>query len=99
MIIERIPLKKFCAVSAAVLALWFGGMAALALIIEPRAVVAFGRAPALYDAVAAADAELLGAGRGFVTARAQTPGLARRLYAGGAWFVWPVIGAGCGRRG
>ena len=99
MIIERVPLKEFCAASAAVLALWFGGMAALALIIEPRAVVAFGRTPALYDAVAAAGADFLGAGRGFVTARAEAPGLVRRLYAGGAWFVWPVIGAGCGRRG
>ena len=97
MIIERAfaaPLR----IGAAALAVWFLGMAALALVVEPGAVVAFGRAPQLYGAVVQADAELLGAGNGFVTARAEAPGLARRLYAGGAWFVWPVIGAGCGAR-
>lgn len=77
------------------LAAWFGGMAVLALAVDPPAVIAFGPERGLFAAVETADTALLSVGTGFVTARADRPGTVRRLYAGGAWFVWPVLKAGC----
>jgi hypothetical protein len=35
-------------------------------------------------------------GRGFIIARADAAGLPRRLYAGGAWLVWPALAPRCG---
>jgi hypothetical protein len=89
--------RRTIAGAIAALALWFGGMAALVLFIEPPAVIAVGPSAQLLAAAAGADASLLAVGRGFVTARADQAGLARRLYAGGAWFVWPALPASCGR--
>jgi hypothetical protein len=83
--------------AAAALFLWFGGMAALVLFVEPRALIAFGPSARLANAVVGADASVLAIGKGFVTARADRGGLARRLYAGGAWLVWPALPPSCGR--
>ena len=80
---------------SAALGIWFGGMAVLALLVEPAAVVAFGPRANLVAAVNAADAYVLSAGQGFVTAKADRAGLVARLYAGGAWFVWPSLEAMC----
>lgn len=80
---------------AVALAVWFGGMAGLALIADPAAVVAFGPEPNLFRAIAATDTSVLSVGTGFVAVRTDRPGTVRRLYANGAWFVWPVITAGC----
>lgn len=88
---RRLPLAGL----AVALAAWFGGMGALALALDPPAVIAFGPERGLLAAVAAADTALLSVGAGFVTARTDRPGTVRRLYAGGAWFVWPVLKAGC----
>jgi hypothetical protein len=87
--------RRLIAGLGAALALWFGGMAVLALLIEPSAVVAFGPRANLVAAVNAADAYVLSAGQGFVTAKADRAGLVSRLYAGGAWFVWPSLEAMC----
>jgi hypothetical protein len=65
------------------------------LLVEPSAVVAFGPRANLAAAVNSADAYMLSAGQGFVTAKADRAGLVARLYAGGAWFVWPSLGAMC----
>lgn len=77
-------------------ATWFAGMAAMAFVIKPDAVVAFGPSGRIIPAVVASDGALLDAGRFHVAARtgAATVG---SLYAAGAWFVWPLIGKGCGR--
>ena len=80
---------------SAALGIWFGGMAVLALLVEPSAVVAFGPKANLVAAVNAADAYVLSAGQGFVTAKADRAGLVARLYAGGAWFVWPSLEGTC----
>ncbi len=76
--------------------IWFAGMAALALVIKPSAVVVFGPTDRVIPAIVASDGALLDAGRFHVSAR---PGAATvgELYAAGAWFVWPVISKGCGR--
>lgn len=83
--------------AAAALFIWFGGMAALVFFVEPPALIAFGPSGRLIAAAASANASLVAIGRGFVAARSEQPGLARRLYANGAWFVWPALPPTCGR--
>jgi hypothetical protein len=70
-------------------------MALLALVVDPQAVVVFGPRQALIEAVDHAEASLVSIGFGFVVARSEHSGIARRLYAGGAWFVWPAIASTC----
>ena len=89
--------RRILAGAAAALVLWFGGMAALALFVEPTAVIAFGPSARLAGAIVGADASIVSIGRGFITASAGHAGLARRLYANGAWFVWPALPPNCGR--
>ncbi|WP_315834935.1 hypothetical protein [Bradyrhizobium prioriisuperbiae] len=85
---------------ALALVLWFGGMTLAALLIRPEAVVAFGSPSHLLQAAVDTDGQPLNAGRGFVTVRTGSADTVRRLYAEGAWLVWPVLGAGCrGRAG
>lgn len=78
------------------MSVWFGGMAVLALIVDPVAVIAFGPADRISQAVVGADASVITMGRGFIVARADAAGLPRRLYAGGAWLVWPALAPSCG---
>ena len=52
-----------------------------------------------YSAVVSADASVIAMGRGFIIARAESGGLPRRLYAGGAWIVWPALAPRCGFKG
>ena len=75
--------------------IWFVGMALLALVVDPQAVVVFGPQPTLLAAVDHADASLISMGRWFTVARSDHNGIARKLYAGGAWFVWPAIAGTC----
>jgi hypothetical protein len=77
------------------LSVWFLGMAVLALAVDPQAVVAFGPQRSLLAAVDHADASLISMGRWFTVARSERSGIARKLYAGGAWFVWPAIAGTC----
>jgi hypothetical protein len=88
---RRIACGALIALSA-----WFGGMAVLALIVDPVAVIAFGPADRISRAVVGADASVITIGRGFIVARADAPGLPRRLYAAGAWLVWPALAPSCG---
>jgi hypothetical protein len=88
--------RRLLAGAAAALFVWFGGMAALVFVVEPPALIAFGPKVQLIGAVAKADASILDMGRGFVTTSANHAGLAWRLYAGGAWFVWPALPPSCG---
>ncbi|WP_228747836.1 hypothetical protein [Bradyrhizobium sp. BR 10289] len=80
--------------AAAVLAVWFVGMAAAAVVVTPTVVVAFGDPARL----AAGDGDLLASGRGFLAMRTGSTDTVRSLYQNGAWLVWPVLTAGCGRR-
>jgi hypothetical protein len=50
---------------------------------------------AVVAAVDHADASLVSMGRWFTVARSEHSGIARKLYAGGAWFVWPAIAGTC----
>jgi hypothetical protein len=70
-------------------------MALLALVIDPQAVVVFGPRQTLVAAVDHADASLISMGHWFTVARSQRSGITRKLYAGGAWFVWPAIAGTC----
>jgi hypothetical protein len=77
--------------------IWFAGMAVAAIAVRPDSVVGFGTPVTMISAVVASDGFLLDTGRFYVAARTG-PSTVRNLYAAGAWFVWPVIGKGCGRR-
>ncbi|NPU13474.1 hypothetical protein HL666_22150 [Bradyrhizobium sp. 83002] len=87
-----LPLRGLLAVAFA----WFAGMAAMALVIRPDAVVVFGPADRMIPVVVASDGALLDAGRFHVAARTGTATVGS-LYAAGAWLVWPILGKGCGR--
>jgi hypothetical protein len=89
--------KRVLAGAVAAMFVWFGGMAALALVVQPSAVIVFGPSANLAAAIEAADASILSVGQGFVTAKGDRAGFTKRLYAGGAWFVWPALPAFCGR--
>ena len=80
---------------ATALILWFGGMGATAYFCDPSAVIVFAPNDIAVAAVASADGELLTSGAGFVTATSDRSGFVRRLYAQGAWFVWPSLTQGC----
>jgi hypothetical protein len=75
---------------------WFAGMGLAATIVRPDAVIGFGPSANMIAAVAASDGYLLDAGHFYVAARTG-PTTVHSLYTSGAWFVWPVIGKGCGR--
>lgn len=94
MTIEARRLSRFAGGTAMVLAVWFAGMAAAALVVTPSAVVAFGDP----DRLVGAEGDLLASGRGFLAVRTADGNTVRSLYRHGAWLVWPVLGAGCGRR-
>jgi hypothetical protein len=77
---------------AVTLVLWFLGMAALATVVEPPVVTVFGPAgPILADG----RLKILAVRPGVVTVAGEGRGWVRRLYATGAWFVWPIRAGGC----
>jgi hypothetical protein len=81
---------------ALVLFIWFTGMAAVAYVFDPAAVIVF--APGAAEPVsiiAMADGKVLRSGLGFATGTSDRSGFVRRLYAQGAWFVWPSLTRGC----
>jgi hypothetical protein len=80
-----------------VFAIWLAGMGIAAIALRPDNVVGFGSPARMISAVVESDGYLLDAGR-FYVAATTGPSTVRRLYAAGAWFVWPVISKGCGRR-
>jgi hypothetical protein len=92
---RRQPRRLPLAGAAAALSIWFSGMALLAVVVDPPAVVVFGPRQTLLEAVDHADASLISMGRWFAVARSKQSGIARKLYAGGAWFVWPAIAGTC----
>ena len=78
-----------------VLVAWFVGMAAVACAFDPGAVIVFAPQRTAISAIATADGELINSGFGFATATSDRSGFVRRLYAQGAWFVWPSLTRGC----
>ena len=94
--IERTGWHGYVAAGAIVLALWFAGITLATLLIEPTAsVVVIGPRSVTVDAAAAGDAVLLELYPGFARMRSDRAGFVRRLYAAGAWLVWPAIDGGC----
>jgi hypothetical protein len=85
---------RFAGGTAVVLAIWFAGMTAAALVVTPNAVVAFGDP----DRLVGVDGDLLASGHGFLAMRTASAGTVKALYRNGAWLVWPVLSAGCRRR-
>jgi hypothetical protein len=96
MTIERTKAARFAGAALAALAVWFGGVAAAAALFDASSVVVFG--PYAMEAALTAGATLVDARTGLVRAGAEEPGLVRRLYASGAWLVWPAAAGGCRAR-
>jgi hypothetical protein len=90
---RKVPIAGLLAVAT----IWLAGMGIAAIAVRPDAVVGFGPPARMINAVAGSDGYLLDAGRFYVAAKTG-PSTVLNLYAAGAWFVWPVIGKGCGRR-
>jgi hypothetical protein len=93
LVTRRLPIAGLLVVAV----IWFAGMGIAALAVRPDTVVGFGPPASMVSAVAGSDGYLLDAGQFYVAARTG-PSTVRSLYAAGAWFVWPAIGRGCGRR-
>ena len=77
---------------AVTLFVWFAGLAALALVIEPPVVAAFGRPGAL---LADKSLRIVAIRPGVTLVAGEGRGWVARLYREGAWFVWPLVGGGC----
>jgi hypothetical protein len=77
------------------LVVWFAGMAAVAYAFDPAAVIVFAPQRTAVTAIATADGNLINSGFGFATGTSDRSGFVRRLYAQGAWFVWPSLTRGC----
>jgi hypothetical protein len=90
---RKVPIAGLLVVAT----IWLAGMGVAAMAVRPDAVVGFGPPARMIGAVAGSDGYLLDAGQFYIAARTG-PSTVRSLYAAGAWFVWPVIGKGCGRR-
>jgi hypothetical protein len=80
---------------ATALILWFGGMGAAAFAFDPATVIVFAPGEMAVAAIVRSDGELVTSGAGFATATSDRAGFVRRLYAEGAWFVWPSLTQGC----
>jgi hypothetical protein len=94
--ISRYPMAKIpLGGIAVVLGLWFGGMALIGFAFDPPAVVVFAPVSSIVQAVTTTDAKIMAVGPGFMALRAGKAGYVRRLYASGAWFVWPILPRGC----
>lgn len=94
--IDRAGARGYLAATALALVLWFVGITLVTVLIEPTAsVVVVGPRSMSIDAAAASDADLLEIYPGFARMRSTRAGFVRRLYAAGAWLVWPAIDGGC----
>jgi hypothetical protein len=81
---------------AAILAIWFGGVAALTVIAEPTpSVVVVGPVSTVLRAAIASDTTILDVHPTFSRLHSGRRGFVRDLYRSGAWFVWPAIDGGC----
>ena len=89
---RKVPISGLLLVAT----IWFAGMGVAAFAVRPEAVIGFGSPASMVAAIAGSDGYLLDAGKFYIAARTG-PSTVRSLYAAGAWFVWPVIGKGCGR--
>ncbi len=92
---EAIGRLRLACGAACALTVWFFGMAAAALVVEPQSVIVFAPQRDAIAIAASADGLILTSGRRFVVARAQGRHFVQRLYRNGAWLVWPSMPRGC----
>jgi hypothetical protein len=87
---------RILATVAAVLATWFAGLAAVAVLAEPTpTVIVFAPRQAAMASVVATGSDVLDIGRFFLLVRSERAGFVRRLYGAGAWLVLPMPEEGC----
>ncbi len=97
MTIDPVTRADSFTVGAIALAAWFGGLILLTPLLEPtRDVLVFGPATTI-AALPTAGAALVDAAGGWTRVRRTEDGFVRRLYAQGAWIVFPAFEGGCNR--
>ena len=75
-------------------------MALVYVLFEPgQTAMVFGPQNKTFPAVAAADAQILSSGEGFLVVRGTRSGYVRKLYSGGAMLVMPTTEMMCGHPG
>ena len=83
-----------------IIAVWGAVMALVYVLFEPgQTVMVFGPQNKTFPAVAAADAQILSSGEGFLVVRGTRSGYVRKLYSGGAVLVMPTTEMMCGHPG
>jgi hypothetical protein len=83
-----------------IIVVWGAIMALVYLLFEPgQTVMVFGPQNKTFPAVAAADAQILSSGEGFLVVRGTRSGYVRKLYSGGAMLVMPTTEMMCGHPG
>jgi hypothetical protein len=76
---------------------WFAGLIVITPVLEPtRDVLVFGRTGTI-AALPATGAALIDAAGDWTRVRRLEAGFVRRLYANGAWLVFPAFDGGCNR--
>jgi hypothetical protein len=79
------------------LACWFTGLIVITPVLEPtRDVLVFGQTGTI-AALPDTGAALVDAASGWTRVRRMEAGFVRRLYANGAWLVFPAFDGGCNR--
>jgi hypothetical protein len=97
MITEVRGLPDFWKAAPLALGLWFAGLAAITPLLEPtRDVLVFSPA-ATIERLPTAGATLVDAASFWTRVRRSEPGFVNRLYANGAWLVFPAFEGGCNR--
>jgi hypothetical protein len=88
---------RLAAYALAALGVWFVGISALTVTLEPtNTVVVFGRsARTVVNAAADSNVAIVGGSGRVLTVAGTAPGFVRQLYASGAWLVLPFSSGGC----
>lgn len=96
MTIDVVKAGRHLGTAFLVLAIWFGGLALLTLLLEPTpTVMVFGSRDTIIKATVQADVALLEVDLLGIVARSQRSGFVRAIYASGAWLVLPAPQGGC----
>jgi hypothetical protein len=97
MITESRPLADFGKVATAALSVWFGALVVLAALLEPtRDVLVIGPVSTV-AALPSIGASLIESSAALTRVRRGEAGFVMRLYAHGAWIVFPAFEGGCNR--
>jgi hypothetical protein len=97
MITDAGPLAGFVKAATVALSVWFGGLVVIAPLLEPTRDVLVVGPLSTVAALTSIGASLVDSSAGLTRVRGGEPGFVMRLYAHGAWIVFPAFEGGCNR--